>query len=86
MTSSESNGLDVIKYNAVALIGPIQIYSASHFPRHVHPAIEAKNTPPLMGSTDQIPSTFRSTRWPLKIMTLVLDSDPQLIPRSSVLP
>ena len=44
MVSSESNGFDVTKYNPVALIGPIQIYSASHFLRHVHPAIEAKNT------------------------------------------
>jgi len=44
MISSESNRFDVTKYNPVALIGPIQIHSASHFPRHVHPVIEAKNT------------------------------------------
>jgi len=44
MPSSESDGFDVTKDNAVALIGPIQIYSASYFLRHVHPAIETKKT------------------------------------------
>ena len=68
----------------VALVGPIQIYSALFF----SPFTQPSRLTTLAHTVDRPDALdFGSIRcWLLKIVTLALDSDPSLVSRSSALP